>query len=306
AGSLTLSGKALKAGQIVTAADLGKLVYTPAANATAPVSFTFQIVDNGGTANGGSNIDPTPNAFRFSIKPVNDAPSGSNKIVSMLEDKRYVFKAGDFGFSDKIDGNAFHAVKIAALPAAGSLTLAGKAVKSGQIVISTDLGKLAYTPPPNDFGKGLASMKFQVIDNGGTANGGKKIDPTPNTLTFNVADMTDIFRGTSKADTLKGTKGKDVLDGKAGADTLTGGSGADTFVFKTGYDRDKITDFAATGSKHDILDLTRLKSVTSFADLKKNHLSVHDTDVWIDGGKGDVLILKGVKIGDLTKGDFLF
>ncbi|NVP58759.1 hypothetical protein, partial [Mycoplana rhizolycopersici] len=42
AGSLTLSGKALKAGQIVTAADLGKLVYTPAANATAPVSFTFQ------------------------------------------------------------------------------------------------------------------------------------------------------------------------------------------------------------------------------------------------------------------------
>ncbi len=306
AGTLTLSGKVLKPGQIVTSADLGKLVYTPAANSTAPASFTFQVTDNGGKANGGIDTDPTPNVFRFAIKPVNDAPSGTDRTIELLEDKRYAFKTGDFGFTDKIDGNAFHSVKISALPTAGSLTFAGKAVKSGQIFSIADVGKLAYTPPTNDFGKGLASMKFQVIDNGGTVNGGKNIDPTPNTVTFSVADATDIFRGTSKADTLKGTKGKDVLDGKAGNDTLTGGMGADTFVFKTGYGRDKITDFTATGSNHDILDLTALKSVTSFADLKKNHLSSHAADVWIDGGKGDVLILKGVKIGDLTKGDFLF
>ncbi|SOC45861.1 hypothetical protein SAMN05892877_11890, partial [Rhizobium subbaraonis] len=306
AGTLTLSGKAIKAGQVVSSADLGKLTYTPTANATTPASFSFQVIDNGGKADGGIDTDPTPNAFRFSITPVNDAPFGSDKVVSMPEDKRYVFKTGDFGFSDKIDGNAFHAVKIAALPTVGSLSLAGKAVKSGQIVSIAEIGKLAYTPPANDFGKGLASMKFQVIDNGGTANGGRHIDPTPNIVTFNVADVTDIIRGTLKADKLKGTQGKDVLDGRAGADTLTGGSGADTFVFKTGYDRDKITDFTATGSNHDILDLAGLKSVTSFADLKKNHLSTHGADVWIDGGKGDVLILKGIKTGDLTKGDFLF
>ncbi|NVP58747.1 Ig-like domain-containing protein, partial [Mycoplana rhizolycopersici] len=119
AGSLTLSGKALKAGQIVAAADLGKLVYTPTANATAPVSFTFQVVDNGGTANGGINIDPTPNAFRFSIKPVNDAPSGADKTVGLLEDSAYKFKAVDFGFTDKADGHTLAGVKFATLPSAG-------------------------------------------------------------------------------------------------------------------------------------------------------------------------------------------
>lgn len=117
---------------------------------------------------------------------------------------------------------------------------------------------------------------------------------------------TDMFRGTGKADTLKGTKGHDILDGRAGTDTLSGAAGPDTFIFKSGYGRDTIRDFDPSGNDQDRLDISGLRSVTGFTDLKQNHMRAHGPDVWIDGGHGDVLILKGVKIADLTKSDFLF
>ncbi|MBL8396700.1 MAG: hypothetical protein JNL84_00945, partial [Candidatus Accumulibacter sp.] len=62
AGSLTLSGVAVTAGQFVSAADLaaGQLVFTPTTNGNGAgyASFEFQVQDNGGTANGGVDLDP--------------------------------------------------------------------------------------------------------------------------------------------------------------------------------------------------------------------------------------------------------
>ncbi len=305
-GTLTLSGKTVKAGQTIAATDIAKLAYTPPANASGSASLTFQVVDDGGTANGGRNIDATPNRLRFDITEVNDAPSGAGKTIRIVEDRSYGFKAGDFGFSDRIDGDAFLAVKIASLPATGALTLAGKAVRAGQVIDVGDIGKLVFTPGAHEFGKGFASLKFQVIDDGRTANGGKNIDPGADSITFDAGDVTDVFRGTSRADRITGTKGHDLLDGRAGTDSLVGAAGSDTFIFKSGYDRDTIRDFDPSGSDQDRLDLSGLKSVSGFADLKANHMRAHGPDVWIDGGQGDVLVLKGVKIADLTKSDFLF
>ncbi|WP_341915092.1 tandem-95 repeat protein [Polaromonas sp. YR568] len=76
AGTLTLSGVAVTALQYVTAAELasGALVYTPAADSTAARSFTFKVEDDGGTANGGVNLDPTANTLTINITAVNDAP----------------------------------------------------------------------------------------------------------------------------------------------------------------------------------------------------------------------------------------
>ena len=45
----------------------------PAARAT-PAS-RFQVQDNGGTANGGVNLDPTPNTLTINVTPVADAPT---------------------------------------------------------------------------------------------------------------------------------------------------------------------------------------------------------------------------------------
>lgn len=81
-GSLALNGVAVTTSTVVTVAQLsaGQLVYTPPANASGNglASFTFQVQDNGGTANGGANTDPTANRITFNVSAVNDAPVAAN------------------------------------------------------------------------------------------------------------------------------------------------------------------------------------------------------------------------------------
>ena len=61
AGSLTLSGVAVTAGQTITVANInsGNLKFAPVANANGAgyASFTFQVQDDGGTANSGVDLD---------------------------------------------------------------------------------------------------------------------------------------------------------------------------------------------------------------------------------------------------------
>ncbi|MDI2146207.1 DUF4347 domain-containing protein, partial [Pseudomonas sp. ITA] len=203
-GVLSLNGVAVTAGQVIAVSDLGQLTFTPLTNrnGTAIGSFTFQVRDDGGTANGGMDTDPTPNTFAFNITSVNDAPSGTDKTVSLDEDGQYTFAAADFGFSDSSDSpaNAFSALVITSLPAAGDgvLSLNGVAVTAGQVIAVTDLGQLTFTPLTNRNGSGIGSFTFQVRDDGGTANGGVDTDPTPNTFAFNITSVNDAPSGTDK------------------------------------------------------------------------------------------------------------
>lgn len=70
-GTLTDNGVAVVAGQFVSAADIsaGKFKFTPKTNLTGGPYFMaqFQVEDNGGTANGGSNLDPNPKALYVRI-----------------------------------------------------------------------------------------------------------------------------------------------------------------------------------------------------------------------------------------------
>ena len=148
---------------------------------TAYASFTFQVQDNGGTANGGVDLDPSPNTITVNVTSVNDAPAGTNKTVTTLEDTAYTFTAADFGFTDPSDSpaNNLLAVKITTLPAAGTLTDNGVAVTAGQFITLADItaGLLKFTPVANANGSAYASFTFQVQDDGGTANGGVDLDP---------------------------------------------------------------------------------------------------------------------------------
>jgi len=204
AGTLTNNGVAVSSGQLVSAADIaaGLLRFTPAAGATgaAYASFTFQVQDDGGTAAGGADLDPTARTMTVNVTAVNDAPSGANNTVATPEDSPYVFAASDFGFSDT-DGNALLAVKISSLPAAGTLTNNGVAVSSGQRVSAADIaaGLLRFTPAANANGTGYASFSFQVQDNGGTANGGTDLDPIARTMTVDVTAVNDAPTGTNNA-----------------------------------------------------------------------------------------------------------
>jgi hypothetical protein len=200
AGTLANNGVAVTAGQSISAADIaaGLLRFTPAANAngTGYASFTFQVQDDGGTANGGVDLDPTARTLTLDVTAVNDAPSGTNNTVTTVEDAPFVFSAGDFGFSDG-DGNALAAVRIASLPGAGTLALNGVAVSAGQLISAADLasGLLTLTPAPNANGSPYATFTFQVQDDGGTANGGIDLDPVARTLTVNVSSANDAPSG---------------------------------------------------------------------------------------------------------------
>src|SRR5205085_124450 len=145
AGSLTLSGVAVTAGQTVSVANItgGNLKFAPAANANgaAYASFTFQVQDDGGTANGGVDLDQSPNTLTINVTSVNSAPAGTSNTVTMLENTPYTFSTADFGFTDPSDNpaDALLAVKITTLPGAGTLTDNGVAVTAGQFVSTSDI-----------------------------------------------------------------------------------------------------------------------------------------------------------------------
>src|SRR5262249_4913456 len=176
-------------------------VFTPVANAngTPYASFTFQVQDNGGTANGGVDTDQSANTFTFNVNSVNDAPSGANNTKTINEDAPYTFATADFGFTDANDSpaNNFQAVKITTLPTAGTLTDNRVAVTAGQFVSVADItgNHLVFTQVGTANGTTYSSFTFQVQDNGGIANGGIDTYQSANTLTFNIiSPYTTLFR----------------------------------------------------------------------------------------------------------------
>ncbi|QAY77379.1 S-layer family protein [Sphingosinicella sp. BN140058] len=78
-GALLLNGVAVAAGQAVSRADInaGLLVFVPDPDETGDnyASFTFQVRDDGGTANGGVDLDATPNTITIDVAPDNLPPA---------------------------------------------------------------------------------------------------------------------------------------------------------------------------------------------------------------------------------------
>ncbi|WP_162240237.1 hypothetical protein, partial [Methylobacterium sp. Leaf93] len=75
-GSLMLDGVAVTTGQLITAANLTKLVFTATDDdANASANFTFSVQDAGGA------FDATPNTFTINTTAVNDAPVGTDKTI---------------------------------------------------------------------------------------------------------------------------------------------------------------------------------------------------------------------------------
>lgn len=134
------------------------------------------------------NLSVTLSDIVEDIVPVNNAPVGTNKTITIDEDEVYTFTVADFGFTDPLDNppNELLAVKITTLPADGLLELDGIAVDAGDFVPAGGIGLLTYTPALGEFGAPYTTFTFQVQDDGGTDNDGVDLDPTPRTITFNV------------------------------------------------------------------------------------------------------------------------
>jgi CSLREA domain-containing protein len=118
-------------------------------------------------------------------------------------------------------------------------------------------------------------------------------------------DLDNVITGNKGGNRLNGGDGDDKIIGGKGDDMLIGGQGRDTFVFSNGSGQDTIRDFNATDNQEQI-NLKKVASITSFNDLRNNHMEQQGDDVLIDLGRGNTITLLNVDITDLGAGDFLF
>jgi VCBS repeat-containing protein/parallel beta-helix repeat protein len=182
AGTLMLSGVALIAGQSISIADInaGLLQFTPSANANGSgyASFTFQVQDDGGTANGGIDTDPTPNTITVDVNPVNDAPTTTPVTLAQIaEDSgaRLITQTELLANATDVDGP--------------SLTATGLAISSGSgSLVDKGDGTWTYTPALND--DTAVSFSYSVSDGSLTTVGSATLDITPVNDAPTASDIT--------------------------------------------------------------------------------------------------------------------
>ena len=154
----------------------GSLNYTPAADTSGSATLTIELMDDGGTANGGVDTSPAV-MFDIDVTTVNDEPgfmAGSDETI--LED------AG-----------------AQTVPAWATAISAGPADESGQMLtfnitgntnpglfsagpsVDPSSGDLTYTPATD--ANGASTITLELMDDGGTANGG---DDTSALVSFTI------------------------------------------------------------------------------------------------------------------------
>ncbi len=173
----------------------GTFTYTPDPGYNGLDGFSYKLCDNG-TTSGADNFKCTTvgATVDVTVDSVNDAPSGTDKTITILEDASHTFDAADFGFSDP-DGDDLLSVQITNLPAPGTLTFNGSAASLPLVIDADDIDMLVFTPAADAHGLGYASFDFQVRDGGGTDNGGVDVDPSAKTITFDVTSVNDAPAG---------------------------------------------------------------------------------------------------------------
>ena len=177
--TLRLNGVAVTAGQTISAANISKLVYTPAANANGlgRSRFTYKVNDAGlGTVVGTMSINVTA---------VNDVPVAVSSSVTTNEDTARTFTVSNFAFTDA-ESNALASITISSLALAtgDTLRLSGVAVTVGQTIPAASIPNLVYTPAANANGLGRSRFTFKVNDAGlGTVVG---------TMSINVTAVNDV------------------------------------------------------------------------------------------------------------------
>ena len=170
----------------------GDLSYTPADDANGTALVTIDVMDDGGTANGGDDTSPAQ-TFTITVNAINDVPeftAGANEDVS--ED------AG-------AQTNVAWATGISAGPAdeAGqvisfNVSNDNNALFSVQPSVNS-AGDLSYTPAGD--AQGLANVTIEVMDDGGTANGGDDTsDSQVFTITVNAINDIPAFAAGTNVD----------------------------------------------------------------------------------------------------------
>jgi hypothetical protein len=238
------------------------------------------------------------------VDVINDAPSGADKWLPLDSRGLYRFQVSDFGFTDA-NGDAFSGVIFSD---ATGLSLNGQVLTNGQFVATSDITSLEWVGV-GQVDLDSPTISFQVVDDGGTDNGGLDTDQTPNTITFELIEDFAYAIGTRGDDNLVGTFVTDLIIGGRGNDTLTGLQNPDIFRFDRKFGKDTITDFEMDDPDTYLIEGDTLSfdsdRITSFKDLKKHHVEQRGDDAWIVVSKKNVLILEDVEARDLDS-DFVW
>ena len=107
-----------------------------------------------------------------------------------------------------------------------------------------------------DGGPGSDIFDFSLLSAGVNVDLSKPV-ATATGSQINTLQLTSIENviGSAGADHIIGDGNNNHINGKGGDDFLTGGGGIDTFIFNSGFGRDTIADFHASGNFHDIVQL---------------------------------------------------
>jgi len=200
-GTLRLAGAAVTAGQFVTLAQLPTLTFNSVAGVLGNNlgSFTFQARDNGGTANGGVDTDPTSRTFDFNL--INFVPSTiSGKIFT--------------DFLESLANPIRDGVQDPNEPAVGGLTVRLSRTGTSDVVRLTDsAGNYAFS----NLSPGTYTVKFEIPD---TIIEGSRIAGSTPTTTLSSSSFQVVIavpgglNATGNNFTVLGTKGSvaDTLD----------------------------------------------------------------------------------------------
>ena len=189
--TLTLSGS-----QAALNATLATLSYQPAPNHAGVDTLLIISRDGGGLVDSDSTT--------VSVAAVNDAPAGNSATLSLGATLQRALVRADFGYSDlAAESHALRSV-VVQMPSAGTLRLAGTALSAATevTVAQLDANALVFEAATGASGPACAALQFQVRDDGGTASGGVDLDPTPATLTFDIANRAPAITAPGAAATL--------------------------------------------------------------------------------------------------------
>src|SRR5262249_8231371 len=144
-----------------------------------------------------------------------------------------------------------------------------------------------FTPANGASGLNYANFTFQVQDDGGTANGGVDLDPTANTITFNVGVESPPVINNLSGDTVGFTAGG-ATPVHLHAGTASTVTDSDSSDFYRGNVTVAITSKKAAGEDVLGLDTAAAPTVTLSAGLTVgSHVSVGGTDIGTIANNGD-------------------
>jgi large repetitive protein len=277
------------------------------------------------TASSDSGVSSTDNITRTAT-PVFTGTAESGSAVQLFDGATQIGTAtasagGGWTITSAVLGDGTHAITTTATDAAGN-TSAASAVLS--VVIDTSV-------PAAPLFSGL------TVNSNGSATLAGSVEPSTTVTLFDLttqlgttiaggtgvwsfktgvlADTVHIFtaRATDQAGNVGasggsiqlGSSGADTLISTSGNDLLIGQGGSDTFSFLANSANDVIGDFAATGTRHDVINFHANAVLNSFASVL-SHSVQSGSSVVISQDAANTLTLKNVVLGNLNAADFSF